>query len=173
MGSKKRISLSSARCNRTSPIRGMRLRRLLVKSIGVRLHCRGGAPACLSACVLAVWRSAQGSLDIDIEDGLGRSPRMRPARCSRLGFLRLHTCTSTFYLPLYRRKTRRYFVARAWNINMCGCAAPNHTANTTTYTALLPRHPPRDCLYVSCPTSELTWPQTPLPHPSRATRPLP
>lgn len=59
IGSKERVALPSALRSRTSPIRGMRLQRLLVTELAFSCHCRGGAPACLSAVRVAVWRSAR------------------------------------------------------------------------------------------------------------------
>ena len=58
IGSKERVALPSALRSRTSPIRGMRLQRLLVTELACSCHCRSGAPAGLSAVCVAAWRSA-------------------------------------------------------------------------------------------------------------------
>lgn len=58
IGSKRRVALPSALRSRTSPIRGMRLQRLLVTELACSCHCRSGAPAGLSAVCVAAWRSA-------------------------------------------------------------------------------------------------------------------
>ena len=52
IGSKRRVSLPSALRSRTSPIRGMRLQRLLVTELACSCHCRAGTPAAFRPCVL-------------------------------------------------------------------------------------------------------------------------
>lgn len=52
IGSKRRVSLPSALRGRTSPIRGMRLQRLLVTELACSCHCRDGNPAAFRPCVL-------------------------------------------------------------------------------------------------------------------------
>ena len=139
-GVEESMSAPSARYSRTSEYYPA-YSYVSLQTIGCRL--RGVSPKCvlqLAVCLLppvAFGDAAQGAT--------GRSPCVRVRRVLRPGSL-----------PCLRRCPALYSVALARNINMCGCAAPNHTANTTTYTALLPRCPPRDCLYESCLTSELT-----------------
>ena len=103
-----RVALTSALRNRASPIRGTRLQRLLVMRVGDSHHFRGGAPACLSACVVAVWRSAHTALGACFawcpEGRLGRPPRLRSPGAFTPGFCAYLTCVHCMFLLQCRQE---------------------------------------------------------------------
>jgi hypothetical protein len=117
IGSKKGITPSSARRSRTSPIRGMRLQRLLGTRLAISCLPDWRSGAAFRPVCFAAWRSARYGLSC-CHPASDRPPGLRYASALAMAFPR--GCIAAF-------GESASSVHR--NINTCGFATPHHTAN--------------------------------------------